>query len=94
MSMLERTILDLGSQLYELKGSFERSKEHTESLRSTLFSIKLFLDQEGIVRLEEFDEEMALIQNLGHDEGPDKEYLSRANESGGSNSQRARKQRH
>jgi len=64
ISMLERTILDLGTQLYELKGSFEKSKQDKEDLKTTITFLKNYLDKKGLLKKDDFDEELALSYEI------------------------------
>lgn len=94
VAMLERTVLDLGAQLFELKGSYERSREHNEAIQITIFGIKTLLDKEGIVPLENFDEEISLIQEVELSEYEDREILGNQTTNNDSTSSRCRKQKH
>jgi hypothetical protein len=94
ISMLERTVLDLGAQLFELKGSFERSKEQNESFQATIFSIKSYLDKEGIMSLDIFDDEMALIQDTELSSSDDLESPPHQATNDGKANSKCRKQKH
>ncbi len=94
ISMLERTVLDLGAQLFELKGSFERSKEQNQAFQATIYSIKSYLDKEGIMSLEVFDEEMALIQDTELSPSEDLETPRHQSTKDGTANSKCRKQKH
>lgn len=91
ISMLERTILDLGTQLFELKGYFEKSRQDHENLKMALSCLKNYLDKEGVLRKEEFDEELALINLIEADQTDENLILKHENSVTTKNS---RKQKH
>lgn len=77
LDLLERTILDLGTQLYEVKGRLAKSQEKQASMVELLHGIRHLLDEKGLLCAEDFDAAVDLstaVSPLGHgdDGGPDR----------------------
>jgi hypothetical protein len=91
ISMLERTILDLGTQLFELKGYFEKSKQDHEDLKGALGCLKDYLDKEGLIKKEDFEEELALKNLIENSQIEDELVFKRTK---GSYPKNSRRQKH
>lgn len=64
MDMLERAVLELGTELYNLKGSILKSAESHEQFLSIIKGLKQLLDEKGLITLEDFDAAVQLGQAL------------------------------
>ena len=64
LEMLERTVLELGSELYHLKGTMARNQQTHESFLSIIKGLKQLLDEKGLITLDDFDAAVELGQAL------------------------------
>ena len=64
MEMLERTMLELGSELYHLKGTVAKNQQTHESFLSIIKGLKQLLDEKGLITLDDFDAAIELGQAL------------------------------
>lgn len=55
VDMLERTLLDLGTQLFEVKGRLAKTLEKQESVQGLLTGLKQILDEKGVLTPDDFD---------------------------------------
>lgn len=55
VEMLERTVLELGTSFYDLKGSVARSRESHDHLLGVIKSLKHLLDEKGLIDRDDFD---------------------------------------
>lgn len=52
---LERTILELGAEIYRMKNQLDDVLKHHENFRSTVKGLKEILDEKGLILSEDFD---------------------------------------
>jgi len=69
---LERTILELGSELFRLKHRMDEIEKTNESYNQIFTSLKKLLDDKGIISADDFDDEISLdkILNLQSHSSP------------------------
>ena len=53
--MLERAVLDLGTEVYQLKGTIAKADEYRSQLLGVMKGLKQLLDEKGLITLEDFD---------------------------------------
>jgi len=61
---LERTILELGSELFRLKHRMDELDKTNESYNQVFTSLKKLLDDKGIISADDFDDVIALDKIL------------------------------
>ncbi len=64
LEQLERTVLELGTELFGLKGSMARNKESQENLVSIFNGLKQLLDEKGLINRDDFDAAIELGEAL------------------------------
>jgi hypothetical protein len=64
MEMVERTLLELGTELFGLKGTVTKVRDSHEQLLGVLKGLKQLLDEKGLITLEDFDAAVDLGQAL------------------------------
>jgi hypothetical protein len=64
LEQLERTVLELGTELFCLKGSMAKNKESQENLVSVFSGLKQLLDEKGLINREDFDAAVELGEAL------------------------------
>ena len=55
VDMLERTLLDLGTQLFEVKGRLAKAHERQDNFHGLLAGLKQLLDEKGVLTPDDFD---------------------------------------
>ncbi len=55
VDMLERTLLDLGTQLFEVKGRLAKFHEKHEGFVGLLTGLRQLLDEKGVLTPDDFD---------------------------------------
>jgi len=55
LAMLERTVMDLGAELFNLKGIVAKSQESHEQMVALVKSLKSLLDDKGVITGDDFD---------------------------------------
>lgn len=55
VDMLERTLLDLGTQLFEVKGRLTKFQERHDRFVGLLTGLKHLLDEKGVLTPDDFD---------------------------------------
>lgn len=55
LELLERTVLELGTELFSLKGMVAKSRESHEQFLTTMRGLKQLLDEKGLITPEDFD---------------------------------------
>lgn len=55
LEMLERSVLELGSELYTLKGTIAKNHESHEQFLAIIMGLKALLDEKGLITREDFD---------------------------------------
>ena len=66
VSMLERAVLELGTELYNLKGSMAKNHESHEQFLSIIKGLKQLLDEKGLITGEDFEAAIELGQAIEH----------------------------
>lgn len=64
LEKLERTVLELGSELFQLKGTIENTSESHEQLLSIFDGLKQLLDEKGLITVEDFEGAVELGQAI------------------------------
>lgn len=64
LEMLERTVLELGSEVYALRSSITKTKTLQEQVMSVFNGLKQLLDDKGLITLEDFDAAVELGEAL------------------------------
>jgi hypothetical protein len=64
MEALERTVLELGAELYNLKGRIAKQGESHEQFLSIIKGLKQLLDEKGLITVEDFDAAVELGEAL------------------------------
>ncbi len=55
MDMLERTVLELGTELYNMKGRVEKNQETHVKFVALIKGLKTLLDEKGLITPDDFD---------------------------------------
>lgn len=55
LELLERTVLELGAELFTMKGMVAKSRESYEQFLTTMRGLKQLLDEKGLITPEDFD---------------------------------------
>lgn len=55
LAMLERTVMDLGAELFHLKGIVAKSQESHEQMVALVKSLKSLLDDKGVITGDDLD---------------------------------------
>ena len=55
LEMLERMVLELGTELYNLKGTMAKSAANHEQFLAIIKGLKQLLDEKGLITLDDFD---------------------------------------
>lgn len=55
VDMLERTLLDLGTQLFEVKGRLAKALEKQDGFQGLLAGLRHLLDEKGVLTPDDFD---------------------------------------
>ena len=66
LEMLERAVLELGTELFNLKGSMVKAKESHEQFLATVKGLKQLLDEKGLITHEDFESAVELGQAIEH----------------------------
>ena len=66
LEYLERTILELGSEIYQVKHRMDEVEKSNVNYRQIFVSLKKLLDDKGIISGEDFDEVVDLDHILNH----------------------------
>lgn len=64
LEYLERTILELGSQLYRVKHQMDELSKANSGYRDLFISLKRLLDEKGVISAEDFEDAVALDKIL------------------------------
>jgi hypothetical protein len=64
LDMLERTVLELGTEVYALKSTLAKSQASHEQFLSILKGLKQLLDAKGLITLDDFDAAVELGEAL------------------------------
>lgn len=52
---LERAVLELGTEIYNMKGSLSESQDSQEQMLATFNGLKKLLDEKGVIHQDDFD---------------------------------------
>jgi hypothetical protein len=64
LEYLERTILELGSQLYRVKHQMDEISKTNSGYRDLFIGLKRLLDDKGLISAEDFEDAVALEKIL------------------------------
>jgi hypothetical protein len=64
VDQLERTILELGSEIFRVKHRMDEVEKSNSTYKQVFLSLKLLLDEKGIISADDFDETIALDRIL------------------------------
>ena len=64
LDLLERTILELGTELFNLKGMVGKTQESHEQLLTIMKGLKQLLDEKGLITRDDFDAAVELGEAL------------------------------
>lgn len=62
MDMLERTVLELGTELYNMKGQVQKNQETHVQFVALIKGLKTLLDEKGLITPDDFDAAVELGQ--------------------------------
>lgn len=60
MELLERSVMELGSEVYGLRSTITRGRQQVEEVLSVFQGLKQLLDEKGLITLEDFEAAVAL----------------------------------
>lgn len=60
MDMLERTVLELGSELYHMKGTIAKNQQTHVQFVALIKGLKTLLDDKGLITPDDFDSAVEL----------------------------------
>ena len=66
---LERTVLELGTEIYRVKYRIESVEKENSYFRDLFISLRNILDEKGVINLDEFDEAIAIDRILARQAG-------------------------
>jgi hypothetical protein len=55
LEMLERAVMELGGEVYSLKGTIEKSRTSHDNFLQIVKGLKQLLDEKGLITLEDFE---------------------------------------
>jgi hypothetical protein len=55
IEMLERTVLELGAELFQMKSTVNKSEQSHEQFLALLKGLKRLLDDKGLITLDDFE---------------------------------------
>lgn len=61
---LERTVLELGTEIYRVKHRMDTMERENTYFQDLILSLRSLLDEKGIINTEEFDEAVAIDRIL------------------------------
>ena len=61
---LERAILELGSEIFRVKHRMDEVEKSNNTYKQVFLSLKIMLDEKGIISADDFDEAIALDRIL------------------------------
>lgn len=64
MEMFERTVLELGTEVFGMKGTLGRMRDSHEQFLGILRGLKQLLDEKGLITLDDFDAAVDLGEAL------------------------------
>jgi hypothetical protein len=66
VEMLERAVLELGTELFNLKGSMAKNQESHEQFLATIKGLKQLLDEKGVITGDDFEAAVELGRAIEH----------------------------
>lgn len=76
VEQLERTILELGSEIFRVKHRMDEVEKSNNTYKQVFISLKLMLDDKGIISADDFDEAIALDRILNLQNSSQNDLLS------------------
>ncbi len=76
VDQLERTILELGSEIFRVKHRMDEVEKSNNTYKQVFISLKLMLDDKGIISADDFDEAIALDRILNLQNSSQNDLLS------------------
>lgn len=64
MELLERSVMELGTEVYSLRSTVTKGKQHVEQVLSVFQGLKRLLDEKGLVTVDDFDAAVELGEVL------------------------------
>ena len=64
IALLERSVMELGTEVYNLRGTVTKGKQHVEQVLSVFQGLKQLLDEKGLITLDDFDAAVELGEVL------------------------------
>ena len=64
MAMLERSVLELGTEVYTLRNTVNKSKDSHEQFFAVIKGLKQLLDEKGLITLDDFEAAVELGQAI------------------------------
>jgi hypothetical protein len=62
MDMLERTVLELGTELYNMKGQVQKNHETNVQFVALIKGLKTLLDEKGLITPDDFEAAVELAE--------------------------------
>ncbi len=66
LEMLERAVMELGTELFNLKGTMAKNQESHSQFLATVKGLKQILDEKGLITGEDFEAAVELGQAIEH----------------------------
>lgn len=66
---LERTVLELGTEIYRVKHRMESVEKENHQLQEILVSLRTLLDDKGVISSDDFDDAVALDRIIAKQAG-------------------------
>ena len=66
LELLERTVLELGAEMFALKRKVDEGQDSYEKLLAVLNGLKQLLDEKGLITLEDFESAIELGEAIEH----------------------------
>lgn len=64
LEMLERSVLEMGTEVYQLKGMLGKAREYRDRFLAVMRGLKQLLDEKGLITVEDFDAAVELGEVL------------------------------
>lgn len=82
MDMLERTVLELGTELYNMKGTIQKNQETHVKFVALIKGLKQLLDDKGLITPDDFDAAVELGEVIERLNTPEVSDLDKPKKSG------------
>lgn len=63
LDMLERAVLEMGAEVYSLRGVAAKSREYKDHVMSVMGGLKHLLDDKGLISIEDFEAAVDLVRS-------------------------------